>query len=123
MSMSLNKNRGAAKRRPREVSLFAKNLVNLMAEKKMTVRNAASIAGVGASTIVSWRSGAMPEDFRAVKKLAKAFNVSFSFLLTGEDDSKTEGLPSIQEVFDPSDFLFDGFAKITIQRLIPRKKD
>ena len=53
-------------------SKFSTILTSLMKEKKITVREAANIAGVAKSTIDNWRSGAMPEDFLAVKKLAKA---------------------------------------------------
>ena len=49
--------------------------------------------------------------------------VSFTFLLTGEEDGRNQVLPSITEVFDDGGELFDGYAKITIQRLIPRKKE
>lgn len=90
----------------------------------MTVRQAASIAGVASSTIDDWRGGALPEDYSAVKRLAQEFGVSLSFLLTGEDDLRDAShLPSITEVFEDGGALFDGYAKITIQRLIPRKKD
>ena len=108
------------KKRHEVQNQFAKNLRALMAEKKITVRKAAELAGVGSSTVDNWRGGALPENFTAVKRLAHSFGVSFSFLLTGEDDS-AEQLPSITEVFDDGGALFDGYAKITIQRLIPRK--
>lgn len=102
---------------------FAKILRSLMAEHKVTIRQAATIAGVAHSTIDDWRGGALPEDYSAVKKLAKNFDVSLSFILTGENDSHASNkLPSIAEVFDDGGELFDGYAKITIQRLIPRKK-
>ena len=95
-----------------------------MTEKGMTVRQAADHAGVGSPTIDDWRGGALPEDYSAVKRLAHAFGVSFSFLLTGEDDRRVNSvLPTIAEVFDDGGALFDGYAKITIQRLIPRKKE
>ena len=92
-----------------------------MAEKGMTIRQAASLAGVGSSTIDGWRGGALPEDYSAVKRLAKGLGVSFSFLLTGEEDRDQLGLPSVTEVFEDGGALFDGYAKITIQRLLPRK--
>jgi transcriptional regulator with XRE-family HTH domain len=57
-----------------------------MQKKEMGVREAARIAGVGPSTIVSWRSGALPEDYLAVKRLAKALGTTLGFLLTGEED-------------------------------------
>ena len=103
---------------------FAKILRQLMVERQITVREAADIAGVGTSTIDNWRSGALPEDYSAVRRLAHYLGVSFSFLLTGEEDSRGEGkMPAISEVFDDGGALFDGYAKITIQRIIPRKKE
>lgn len=103
---------------------FAKILLSLMAEKKMTIRQAATLAGVAPSTIDDWRAGALPEDYSAVKRLAKGLGVSLSFILTGEDESRERGqLPAITEVFEDGGALFDGYAKITIQRLIPRKKE
>lgn len=103
-------------------TVFAKNLIAIMEEKSISIRKAAELSGVGASTINSWRSGSAPEDYLAVKKLAKALGVSFSFLLTGEDDSRPQEDISISEVLEDGGMLFDGFAKITVQRLIPRNK-
>ena len=111
------------KRTRSAVTPFAKILRSLMEEHKITIRQAASIAGVAHSTIDDWRGGALPEDYSAVKKLAVKFGVSLSFILTGEDDVHNfNQQPSIAEVFDDGGELFDGYAKITIQRLIPRKK-
>ena len=106
-----------------QTSQFARNLNSLMKEKGMTIREAANVAGVAHSTINSWRSGAAPENFIAVKKLSKSLGVSFSYLLTGEDETRGDHPPSVAEVFTEGDALFDGYAKITIQRLIPNKKE
>jgi transcriptional regulator with XRE-family HTH domain len=92
-----------------------------MQERKMGVRAAAEQAGVAPSVIVSWRSGAYPEDFVAVKRLAKALGVSMSFILTGEEDNGGADHPTVTQVFDSDGILFDGFAKITIERLLPRR--
>lgn len=103
---------------------FAKILRSLMTEKGITIRKASDLAGVPPSTIDDWRGGALPEDYSAVKRLADALGVSFTFLLTGEEDHRNKSiLPSVTEVFEDGGALFDGFAKITIQRLIPRKKE
>ena len=103
---------------------FAKILRSLMTEKKMTLREAAKLAGVAPSTIDDWRGGALPADYLAVKWLAKGLGVSLSFILTGENDLHDSlHLPSVTEVFEDGGALFDGYAKITIQRLIPRKKE
>jgi transcriptional regulator with XRE-family HTH domain len=110
--------RGQRKRK--EQSPFSKILIRLMEEKQIGVREAAKHAGVAPSTVVSWRSGSLPEDFMAVKRLAKALNVSLSFLLTGEEDAKADGIPAIAQVFNDGGTMFDGYAKIHIQRLIPK---
>jgi transcriptional regulator with XRE-family HTH domain len=102
---------------------FGKRLSALMEERDLGVRDAAGIAGVSPSTVVSWRSGAAPEDYVAVKRLARGLGTTLSFLLTGEDDARPAGtFPAIAEVFDDGGPLFDGYAKITIQRLLPKAK-
>ena len=109
------------KRRKTTAVPFAKTLNLLLEERNIGVREAARLAGVGASTLMSWKSGAQPEDYLAVKRLAEALGTTMSFILTGENDSASS-LPSVSETFEDGGSLFDGYAKITIQRLIPRKK-
>ena len=93
-----------------------------MKERSLTMREVAKMAGISPSTVNDWQSGSTPENYLAVKKLAKQLDVSFSFLLTGEEEFKSENKqPAIAEVFDDGGALFDGYAKITIQRLLPRK--
>jgi transcriptional regulator with XRE-family HTH domain len=121
-AMPANRSKGIPKRRPRSSSPFGKLLIELMQEKHISVRQAAEAIGVGTSTIASWRSGALPEDFRAVRALSRTLGVSFSYLLTGEDDTRPEGAPAVAEVFSDGGTLFDGYAKITIQRLLPKKE-
>lgn len=92
-----------------------------MDERELTIRQVAKMAGVSPSTINDWQGGANPEDYFAVKRLAKALDMSFSFILTGEGDSTfPDRVPSLAEVFEDGGELFDGYAKITIQRLLPR---
>ena len=73
--------------------------------------------------IVSWRSGATPSDFDAVAALAKAFNVTVGFLLTGKpDQTDAAGLPAIAEVFTDAGPLFEGYCQVSIRRLVPRSE-
>ena len=112
------------KRKPSGQTPFANILRSIMDERGLTIRKVAGMAGVSPSTIDDWRGGALPQDFSAVKKLSKELGISFSLLLTGEADERDiNQLPAIAEVFSDGGPLFDGYAKITIQRLIPRKKD
>lgn len=111
------------KQKKQNVSPFSKILKAVSKERGLTIRELASMAGVSPSTINDWQSGASPENYMAVKKLADGMGLSFSFLLTGEEEKKPSNpLPTITEVFDDGGALFDGYAKITIQRLIPRNK-
>jgi transcriptional regulator with XRE-family HTH domain len=110
------------KRKKQTTSPFSKILKSLSKERGLTIRELANAAGVSPSTINDWQSGSSPEDYLAVKKLADYLGVSFSFLLTGQEEKKNlNQQPTVTEVFGDGGMLFDGFAKITIQRLIPRK--
>ncbi len=100
---------------------FAEILRALMKENNMTIAQAAKAAGVSASTIADWREGGQPIRYLAVQKLAEHLGVSLSFILTGKEE-KAQVTPTIAQVFDESDYLFDGYAKITIQRMIPKNK-
>jgi transcriptional regulator with XRE-family HTH domain len=85
----------------------------------MKVREAARIARVGSSTITSWRAGAHPMDLLAVRRLAEALGVSFSFLLTGEADRR-EPSTSVAALFEERE-VFAGYARVTIHELVPRR--
>lgn len=96
-----------------------------MSEKNIKVREAARIAGVSPSTISAWCSGGKPDNFRAVKRLAQSLDVSFCFLLTGEEDAKSNPSHqphSITEVFEEGRELFNGFAKIVVVQMMPRNQ-
>lgn len=108
------------KRQRKAPNTFSKILSQLLDERDIGIREAARMAGVSPSTIMSWRSGSLPEDYHAVKKLAAEIGTTMSFLLTGENDARPEGPPAITEIFDLGENVFDGYAKITIQRLVPK---
>ena len=112
----------ATRKKKREERPFGRILTSLMKEKKITVKEAAKIAGVAQSTISDWRAGATPEDYLAVQQLANELGVSLSFILTGQDDVVENTAPSVAEVFEEGDYLFNGYAEIVIKRLIPRNE-
>ena len=99
---------------------FAKRLTLLMEQRKMTVRKAATLAGVSTSTLQDWKTGIQPTNFIAVRSLAIALGTTLSFLLTGEDDSRPNGDISVTEVFKDGGEVFDGYLKVKIERMIPR---
>ena len=73
------------------VDSFANRLNKLMNKSSLTVREVAEAIEVSHSTLQNWRSGTIPIDYIAIKKLAKYLGVSFSFVLTGEDDQDLKG--------------------------------
>ena len=109
------------RQRKESMNVFTKNLLRLMSERGVSIRQAAEYAGVSPSTVNSWRSGSAPTDFNAVHKLAKGLGVSFEFLLTGKDEGSNHQV-SITEVFEEQKY-FDGYCRVRIDRLIPRSKD
>jgi len=111
------------RKKKREERPFGRLLTSLMKESKMTVKEASKVAGVSQSTISDWRAGATLEDYFSVQKLANELGVSLSFILTGKDDVVENETPSISEVFEEGDYLFNGYAEIVIKRLIPRKNN
>ena len=106
------------KAKPRDPSHWGVRLRSAMAEKKLSVRKAATLAGVAPSLVDSWLTGASPADLVAVQRQADALGVSFSWLLTGRQE-RSGRVPTVAEFFDTLPF-FDGLARIRIDRLMPR---
>ena len=110
-----------AKARRKKSSAFAALLGQLMAERGLTNRSAAAIAGVSAATIQAWRTGTAPTDFEAVSKLADAMQVPLRFLLTGTRDSfDGEREITLSEVLADGGEIFSGICEVKIRRLVPR---
>ena len=99
---------------------FAKILTNLLAERKLTNKQAASIASVSPSTIQDWKTGTSPADLTALKKLSDGLGVSVAYLISGEEDKTKQ--PNINAVFENGAVIFDGYAKIFIQALVEKGK-
>ncbi len=96
---------------------LAQRLIRLMESYNVSVRDAADVADVPSSTVQNWRSGSQPTDFLAVKRLASALGVSFSYLLIGMEDTAHNRKPAPEDVFSTGKIVFEGFAKIKIEQL------
>ncbi len=108
------------KAKPRDMT-FARIMTKLMDERKVGVREFAERCGCAPSSITDYRNGVAPTDFKLVARIASGLGVTMSFLLTGkEDPHKANAVPTVTEVFDDGGQLYDGYARISIQRLIPR---
>lgn len=96
-------------------------LKGVMAEKSVTLREVGRICAVSPSVVSGWiNNGNSPTDLMSIKKLSDKLEVSFSWLLTGTyEDGKSQ--PKISEIFDETPY-FDGYARIRIDRLLPKKR-
>jgi transcriptional regulator with XRE-family HTH domain len=96
-----------------------------MKQRAIGVREAARIAEVGASTIVSWRSGASPKDYLALKKLAVALGVDLDFLLTGELPVEPKIIPPLNSSLAVlnaavlSSLPYEGVVRVRIEKVVP----
>ncbi len=100
---------------------WGQRLLDVMKERKLTIRNVAKIAGVSSPSVIdSWIKSSSPSDLMAVNRLCMELNISFRWLLTGEHE-QNERIASVAEIFEEVPY-FDGMARIVITRLQERKK-
>ena len=98
---------------------LSKFILKLVNEEKVSLKRLAEIAGVAPSVMQGWKDGATPcETLPALKKLCNHYGYALSFALTGTADEIDQPDPLKNYIEDE---LFDGFARIKIMKLIPRK--
>lgn len=110
--------------RKRAESPFSKNLKRILADRGISQKVAAELAGVSQSTIVDWTAGSNPTDPLAVQKLCRALKCEFEWLLTGEVSKlEIKGL-SLAELFEVQDEpAFSGLFQIEAKRLKRKGKE
>jgi len=99
---------------------FGRILKALIAERALSVRMIAEMAGVGVSVAQGWIQGVTPHDLQAVARLAQALGIGFKALLLGETETTVKPT-SFAEVFEESD-LIDAICKVKITKLALRKE-
>ncbi len=102
-------------------NVFSKNLNSVIQENRITQRDLAKVAGVSASTLNAWLSGSAVTDMDAVMKICDKFDCSFSWLLTGKEDKKTEKKNILNDLFDYESVSFNGLYEISARKLVPKK--
>lgn len=115
--------KSAKGRRPKDKNQehWGARLLAVLKEKNLSNRAAAKMISIAPSVLDAWiRLGSSPADLKLVKMLADKLDVDFCWLLTGERDTK-KGTVSIAEVFQELPY-FDGYARIRIDRLMPRAR-
>ena len=99
-------------------SPLAKNLKAILAERGLSQKAAAEVAGVTPATLNDWLSGAVPNDYLAVQKLCRALDCSFEWLLTGSEMKIDPKSLSLSELFESeNDPSFSGIFEISARRL------
>lgn len=107
--------------RMKAISPFARNLKAVLAERGVSQKMAAELAGVSAPTVNDWLAGSQPTDALAVQKLCRALKISFEWALTGATSQVTGSDATLAEIFDVHDEpTFSGIFKIEAKRLKKR---
>lgn len=109
------------KKLSQEFEHWGQRLQKVMTENKKSQRDIARLCNTSVSVVSAWiKNGSSPTDLIAIKKLSEELQVSFSWLLTGTYESDA-AQPAIAQIFDETPY-FDGYARIRIDRLIPKIK-
>jgi len=98
---------------------LAKFLRRVLEDRRMSQKQMSEIAGVSESVLSAWMMGAYPsETVVGLKRLCDHTGESLSIALTGLPD---KCLGSIEGSY-LEELVFDGIARIKIERLIPRRR-
>jgi transcriptional regulator with XRE-family HTH domain len=104
--------------RTRVVSPFAANLKTILAERGVTMRGAAEVAGVNHSVVNDWLAGSQPSDPMAVLRLCRALKCDYQWLMTGTHPEATVKEMALNEIFEVKDEPdFSGIFVIEAKRL------
>ncbi len=107
--------------RTRKQSPFGQQLIKLLADRGISIRQAAAICEVRASVVSSWCSGGVPQDLLAVQKLCRALRYDFEALLTGTSMKFNPQELELSDLFD-EETAFSGLFKIEATRLVRKGK-
>ncbi|MBY0386064.1 helix-turn-helix transcriptional regulator [bacterium] len=108
-------------RKPKSMLVFSKNLKKLLEENKITLREAAKIAGTSPSVISGWINGASPASPEAVLKLTEALKADYQYIMTGKPSNLIPA-SRVGEIFEVEDSAeFSGLFLIEAKRLKWRK--
>jgi transcriptional regulator with XRE-family HTH domain len=99
---------------------FGENLKELMAQRRVSVREVAKAVNVPLKTVQEWTgSGARtPRNLSAIRDLASFFECSIHFLLYGEEDPKD----SLAVLLNKTE-IHTGLYEISIKKVSTKKKE
>lgn len=111
----------SVRRKRKNTGHWGSRLKRVLNERSVSSREVARICDVSPSVVSGWvNDGNSPTDLMSIQRLCQKLEISFSWLLTGvyENGKQT---PALAEIFDELPY-FDGYARIRIDRLIPKKE-
>jgi len=111
IAMKRNKTKSKAK----ETLPFKEILRELLTERGISQREFSRLIDVPSSTVDSWLAGSIPTDLFAIKRAAKLFGVSVSYLFYGTNDEVQKPI-SIEELFT-SEKVVQGYYKVSVEKL------
>lgn len=88
----------------------------LLAEKRMSIKEVAEASGVPASTLSEWLNNRTPKNPQQARDVARALGVSLHYLLFGEEDTEEPLHKLLKED------VFSGTFEINIRRIRISKK-
>ena len=90
-------------------------LTRLLEERRVTLKQVAAATKIKPSTLSGWKGGVSPRDLGEVRVCARYFGVSMEKMLFDE----TQENLFLEELL--TEGVFDGFLKVKIERVIPKK--
>jgi len=98
---------------------WSQRLKKVLSDRGLSQSRAARLIGVSPSVISGWTAGSRPVDPLRVKRFCDALGISFCWLMTGEEEvGRTPA--NLEDIF-VSEAVFDGYARIRVEKLILRK--
>jgi transcriptional regulator with XRE-family HTH domain len=103
------------------VEEFKVRLLRLLAERDLTLSDAATKAGIPKSTLHNWTQGSTPSDFEALDRLSLVLGTDLPHLLLGRAARSKTSPVTIDDLYVPGEAIFSGLCRLTITPLVARK--
>ncbi len=105
----------------KSMSSFAENLKRLMKDRGITARTLSQATGIPTSTISEWSAGREPKLSKSTVKLARYFDVSIEFLITGEEPEQTVVSNLIENFASEFTTIHQGLYRVKVEKLKENK--
>lgn len=104
------------------MSSFSANLRKLMKARGCSIKHVSNAIGIPASTLSEWCAGRLPRVNKHVVALARYFDTSVEFLITGESTEENL-LTSIISENEKISHLYVGTYRVTIEKVNKTKRN